>query len=68
MLSDPIGRDAVKMLKSSLYGEGDEYDLDFVPGIWDIDGIPKGKRISLKNFYDVFIGKSGVDYGPKRKR
>lgn len=58
MLSDPIGRDAVKMLKGALYGEGDEYDMDFVPGIWDIDNIPKGKRTSLKNFYDVLLGKS----------
>lgn len=67
MLSDPIGRDAVKMLKSSLYGEGDEYDLDFVPGIWDIDGIPKGKRISLKNFYDVLLGKVELTMAPKGK-
>ena len=67
MLSDPIGRDAVKMLKGALYGEGDEYDMDFVPGIWDIDNIPKGKRTSLKNFYDVLLGKIELTMAPKGK-
>lgn len=67
MLSDPIGRDAVKMLKGSLYGEGNEYDPDFVPGIWDIDNIPKGKRTSLKKFYDVLLGKVELTMAPKGK-
>lgn len=67
MLSDPIGRDAVKMLKGSLYGEGNEYDSDFVPGIWDIDSIPRGKRTSLKKFYDVLLGKVELTMAPKGK-
>ena len=46
MLKDSIGKDAVKLLKYSLYGEGtDEYADDYVNGIWDIDRIPKGKRL-----------------------
>lgn len=67
MFTDPIGRDAVKMLKGSLYGEGNEYDPDFVPGIWDIDNIPRGKRTSLKNFYDVLLGKIELTMAPKGK-
>lgn len=67
MLSDPIGRDAVKMLKGALYGEGNEYDSDFVPGIWDIDSIPKGKRTSLRKFYDVLLGKVELTMAPKGK-
>ena len=49
MINDILGKDATKLLKYSLYGEGmDEYADDYVNGIWDIDHIPKGKRISLK--------------------
>lgn len=48
---DPIGKDAVKMLKAALYGDGkDEYEDDYINGVWDIDQIPKGKRKSLKKF------------------
>lgn len=67
MLSDPIGRDAVKLLKVALYGEGDEYDSDYVCGIWDIDKIPKGKRTSLKKFYDALLAKDELMQAPKGK-
>ena len=46
------------MLKASLYGDGrDEYEDDYINGIWDIDKIPKGKRKSLRRFYEVLLGK-----------
>lgn len=54
LLSDPLGRNAVKLLKASLYGDGNEYDEDYIKGIWDIDRIPRGKRTSLKNFMTIY--------------
>lgn len=66
MSDDPIGKDAVKMLKASLYGDGkDEYEDDYVNGVWDIDKIPKGKRKSLKKFYDVLLSKDELTKAPK---
>ncbi len=66
MLDDPIGKDAVKMLKASLYGDGkDEYEDDYIEGVWDIDKIPKGKRKSLKKFYDVLLSKDELTKAPK---
>lgn len=66
MLDDPIGKDAVKMLKASLYGDGkDEYEDDYIDGVWDIDKIPKGKRKSLKKFYDVLLSKDELTKAPK---
>lgn len=67
MISDPIGRDAVKMLKKSLYGDGNEYDDDYINGIWDIDKIPRGKRTSLKKFYDALLAKDELIQAPKGK-
>ena len=50
MMKDLIGRNAVNQLKNSLYGEGtNEFDAGYIKGVWDIDNIPRGKRISLKN-------------------
>lgn len=66
MLIDPIGKEAVKMLKASLYGDGrDEYEDDYISGVWDIDQIPKGKRKSLKKFYDVLLSKDELTKAPK---
>lgn len=66
MLDDPIGKDAVKMLKASLYGDGkDEYEDDYIDGVWDIDKIPKGKRKALKKFYDVLLSKDELTKAPK---
>ncbi len=68
MISDPLGKDSVKMLKNSLYGDGtDEYADDYVKGIWDIDEIPKGKRVSLKKFYDSLLAKDELVMAPKGK-
>lgn len=67
LLTDSIGKDAVNQLKHSLYGEGNEYDLAYVKGIWDIDGIPQGKRISLKKFYDGLLAKDELLQAPKGK-
>ncbi len=68
MLKDAIGKDSVKLLKYSLYGEGtDEYADDYVKGIWDIDKIPKGKRVSLKKFYDGLLAKDELIMAPKGK-
>lgn len=65
LISDPLGRNSVKMLKASLYGDGNEYENDFVRGIWDIDNIPKGKRTSLKKFYDQLLSKDELLRAPK---
>ena len=65
MVSDPIGRNAVKMLKASLYGDGNEYEDDYVRGIWDIDNIPKGKRTALKKFYNYLLSKDELLRAPK---
>lgn len=68
MLNDSIGKGSVKLLKYSLYGEGtDEYADDYVNGIWDIDKIPKGKRVSLKKFYDGLLAKDELIMAPKGK-
>ncbi|WP_035789847.1 HsdM family class I SAM-dependent methyltransferase [Butyrivibrio sp. XBB1001] len=68
MIGDSISKDSVKMLKYSLYGEGnDEYADDYVKGIWDIDEIPKGKRVSLKKFYDALLAKDELIMAPKGK-
>ncbi len=68
MLKDSIGKDSVRLLKYSLYGEGmDEYAYDYVKGIWDIDKIPKGKRVSLKKFYEGLLAKDELIMAPKGK-
>lgn len=68
MISDPIGKESVKMLKSSLYGDGtDEYAEDYIRGIFDIDKIPKGKRTSLRKFYDLLLSKDELIMSPKGK-
>ena len=68
MISDSIGKDAVKLLKYSLYGEGgDEFADDYVKGVWDIDEIPKGKRVSLKKFYEALLAKDELIMAPKGK-
>ena len=68
MINDILGKDATKLLKYSLYGEGmDEYADDYVNGIWDIDHIPKGKRISLKKFYEALLAKDELIMAPKGK-
>lgn len=68
MIKDSIGKDSVKLLKYSLYGEGmDEYADDYVNGIWDIDKIPKGKRVSLRKFYDSLLAKDELIMAPKGK-
>lgn len=66
MLSDPIGKYSVKMLKTALYGDGkDEFADDYIRGIWDIDNIPKGKRTALKKFYDTLLSKDELLRAPK---
>lgn len=65
MLSDFIGKNSVKMLKSALYGDGNEFDDDYVRGIWDIDNIPKGKRTALKKFYNSLLAKDELLRAPK---
>ena len=67
MISDPIGKNAVKFLKDSLYGSGDCYDSDYVEGIWDIDEIPRGKRKALIKFYDGVLSKDELIQAPKGK-
>ena len=67
LIDDPIGKNAIKMLKGALYGEGNEYEDDYINGIWDIDKIPKGKRTSLKKFYDGLLSKNELTQAPKGK-
>lgn len=55
------------MLKASLYGDGNEYDSDYIRGIWDIDKIPRGKRKALKTFYDGLLSKDELIQAPKGK-
>lgn len=66
MVSDHIGKHSVKMLQASLYGDGkDEFDDDYIRGIWDIDNIPKGKRTALKKFYNALLAKDELLRAPK---
>ena len=67
LLNDPLAKNSIKMLKAALYGDGNEYDPDYVKGIWDIDEIPKGKRTSLKRFYDGLLSKTELSEFPKGK-
>ncbi len=65
MLSDLIGKNSVKLLKAALYGDGNEFDDDYIRGIWDIDNIPKGKRTALKKFYNNLLAKDELLRAPK---
>lgn len=67
MISDPIGRNAVQLLKDSLYGAGNIYESDYIKGIWDIDDIPYGKRTALIKFYDGVLSKDELRQAPKGK-
>ncbi len=67
MLSDSLGKNSVKMLKASLYGDGNEYESDYIRGIWDIDKIPRGKRKALRKFYDGLLSKDELSQAPKGK-
>ena len=67
MLSDLLTKNSVKMLKASLYGDGNEFDTDYIRGIWDIDKIPRGKRTALKKFYDGLLSKDELVQAPKGK-
>lgn len=67
MLSDPIGKNAVQLLKDSLYGSGNIYESDYIKGIWDIDEIPYGKRTALIKFYDGVLSKDELRQAPKGK-
>ena len=53
------------MLKAALYGDGNEFDDDYIRGIWDIDKIPKGKRTALKKFYNGLLAKDELLRAPK---
>lgn len=68
MEKDFVGKRAVSMLKESLYGsDKDKWDDDYVPGIFEIDGIPEGKRSSLKEFYDKLLMNSELTKEPLAK-
>lgn len=68
MFNDLIGCNAVNQLKNSLYGEGtSEFDPGYIRGIWDIDKIPRGKRNSLKKFYDGLLARDELFQAPKGK-
>lgn len=68
MIIDNIGRNAVNQLKNSLYGEGiNEFDPGYIKGVWDIDNIPRGKRNSLKKFYEGLLAKDELLQAPKGK-
>lgn len=67
MFSDAIGKNAVKLLKDSLYGSGNIYESDYIKGIWDIDEIPRGKRTALIKFYDGLLSKDELVQAPKGK-
>jgi len=51
-----------------LYGDGDNpYDASYIKGIWDIDSIPRGKRVSLQKFYDGLLANDELLNAPKGK-
>lgn len=62
---DRLGGQSVKMLKGSLYGDGDKSDDGYIPGVWDIDRMPDGKRESLRKFYDALLARDGLLHAPK---
>lgn len=67
IIQDDIGKEATKMLKESLYGSGkDEDEEDYIKGIFDIDNIPKGKKNSLKRFYDMLLSKEELKNVPNQ--
>lgn len=67
IIQDDIGKEATKMLKESLYGSGkDEDEEDYIKGIFDIDNIPKGKKNSLKRFYDILLSKEELKNVPNQ--
>ena len=62
---DLLGRQAVTKLREALEGHGKKEDDDFIPGIWDIDNIPEGKRKALKKFYNTLLDKNELKFEPK---
>lgn len=65
MYVDLLGRQAVTKLREALEGHGKKEDDDFIPGIWDIDNIPEGKRKALKKFYNTLLDKNELKFEPK---
>lgn len=65
MANDLLGKTTVKKLKEALEGSGKKEDDDFVPGVWDIDKIPEGKRKALKKFYNNLLEKNELKYTPQ---
>lgn len=65
MFSDFLGKQSVSKLREALEGHGKKEDDDFIPGIWDIDNIPEGKRKALKKFYNVLLDKNELKFEPK---
>lgn len=65
MDKDPLGKESIKLLKEALYGnDKDEWEDDYIRGIFDIDKIPKGKRKSLKKFYEILLNKDELAKTP----
>lgn len=65
IFSDFLGKQSVVKLREALEGCGKKEDDDFIPGIWDVDNIPEGKRKSLKKFYSILLDKNELKYEPK---
>lgn len=65
MINDFLGKQSVNKLRESLEGHGKKEDDDFIPGIWDIDNIPEGKRKALKKIYSTLLDKSELKFEPK---
>lgn len=67
IIEDEVGKEAIKMLKESLYGSSkNEDEDDYIKGIFDIDNIPKGKKNSLKKFYDILLTKDELKNMPNQ--
>lgn len=65
MFNDFLGKQTVAKLREALEGHGKKEDDDFIPGIWDIDNIPEGKRKALKKFYNTLLDKNELKFAPK---
>ncbi len=54
-INDSLGNDAVDIVKYALYGKGEKGRYGYVKGVFDIDDIPKGKRLSLEKYYNHLL-------------
>ena len=66
-IEDSLGNDAADLIKYALYGQGEKGRRGYINGVFDIDGIPEGKRISLKKYYNRLLDIDDLSTTPRER-